>query len=289
MYLLAILKGLVRLAQHQNLKGKKIFFLQTTFPQYLTGDSSKARTNKMKRKYQDSNSLKGLLSKSPKTVGIVNSKSSNISTSDGEPTTNEPQSPQSPHVPNESRGIGKCQEISLGHTENVDRMVMAGSTPVLPSMNPVSLPITISDPQKFSELNLSEQTMKAIEGMGFETITEIQQRTIPPLLAGRDVLGAAKTGSGKTLAFLIPVVEMLSSLRFKARNGLYFCYEYMRQYTNKLQALGSLLFLRLESWPYRSLALLVSLWLITHRHMGLSLEELIEELKLRSSPKGSIY
>jgi superfamily II DNA/RNA helicase len=38
--------------------------------------------------------------------------------------------------------------------------------------------------------------------MGFDTMTEIQQRAIPPLMAGRDVLGAAKTGSGKTLAFV---------------------------------------------------------------------------------------
>jgi ATP-dependent RNA helicase DDX18/HAS1 len=50
-------------------------------------------------------------------------------------------------------------------------------------------------------------------------MTEIQRRGIPPLLAGRDVLGAAKTGSGKTLSFLIPAVEMLHSLRFKPRNG----------------------------------------------------------------------
>ncbi|KAK3345679.1 ATP-dependent RNA helicase has-1 [Neurospora tetraspora] len=71
----------------------------------------------------------------------------------------------------------------------------------------------------FSELNLSEKTMKAIAEMGFTKMTEIQRRGIPPLLAGKDVLGAAKTGSGKTLAFLIPAIEMLSSLRFKPRNG----------------------------------------------------------------------
>ncbi|KAF2492337.1 DEAD-domain-containing protein [Lophium mytilinum] len=61
--------------------------------------------------------------------------------------------------------------------------------------------------------------MQAIKDMGFETMTEIQRRGIPPLMAGKDVLGAAKTGSGKTLAFLIPAVEMLSALRFKPRNG----------------------------------------------------------------------
>jgi ATP-dependent RNA helicase DDX18/HAS1 len=75
------------------------------------------------------------------------------------------------------------------------------------------------DAQDFTELNLSEKTMKAITDMGFTKMTEIQRRGIPPLLAGKDVLGAAKTGSGKTLAFLIPAVEMLSSLRFKPRNG----------------------------------------------------------------------
>ncbi|KAI9684407.1 MAG: ATP-dependent RNA helicase [Trizodia sp. TS-e1964] len=83
----------------------------------------------------------------------------------------------------------------------------------------LTLPQTGSDPKSFSELNLSEKTRQAIADMNFDTMTEIQQRGIPPLLAGRDVLGAAKTGSGKTLAFLIPAVEMLSSLRFKPRNG----------------------------------------------------------------------
>lgn len=89
----------------------------------------------------------------------------------------------------------------------------------LPTESIPSLPGADSTPQKFSALNLSEKTMKAIEEMKFETMTEIQQRAIPPLMAGRDVLGAAKTGSGKTLAFLIPAIEMLSALRFKPRNG----------------------------------------------------------------------
>lgn len=89
----------------------------------------------------------------------------------------------------------------------------------LPSSNGLSLPTVDSEPQKFTELKLSQKTMQAIDDMKFEHMTEIQRRGIPPLLAGRDVLGAAKTGSGKTLAFLIPAVEMLSSLRFKPRNG----------------------------------------------------------------------
>jgi ATP-dependent RNA helicase DDX18/HAS1 len=88
----------------------------------------------------------------------------------------------------------------------------------LPSGTSVSLP-TVEEPLKFSDLNLSERTYQAIQEMGFESMTEIQRRAIPPLMAGKDVLGAAKTGSGKTLAFLIPAIEMLSAMRFKPRNG----------------------------------------------------------------------
>ncbi|EXJ95788.1 ATP-dependent RNA helicase HAS1 [Capronia coronata CBS 617.96] len=94
-----------------------------------------------------------------------------------------------------------------------------GHSTDLPTDTVPSLPGTDATPQKFSELALSERTMQAIAEMKFETMTEIQRRGIPPLMAGRDVLGAAKTGSGKTLAFLIPAVEMLHALRFKPRNG----------------------------------------------------------------------
>ncbi|KAG2736733.1 hypothetical protein G9P44_000823 [Scheffersomyces stipitis] len=72
---------------------------------------------------------------------------------------------------------------------------------------------------KFEDAGLSEPTMRAISDMGFKTMTKVQAKTIPPLLAGKDVLGAAKTGSGKTLAFLIPAIELLYSLKFKPRNG----------------------------------------------------------------------
>lgn len=73
----------------------------------------------------------------------------------------------------------------------------------------------------FSSLGLSESTMKALEEMKFETMTPVQAKAIPPLLAGKDVLGAARTGSGKTLAFLIPAVELLHRLKFKPRNGMF--------------------------------------------------------------------
>lgn len=84
--------------------------------------------------------------------------------------------------------------------------------------NAVSAPAPTLE-RSFTSLDLTDGTKKAIEAMGFTAMTEVQARCIPPLLAGRDVLGAAKTGSGKTLAFLIPAVEMLSKLKFKPRNG----------------------------------------------------------------------
>jgi ATP-dependent RNA helicase DDX18/HAS1 len=71
----------------------------------------------------------------------------------------------------------------------------------------------------FSSLPLTEETQTAIKEMGYETMTKIQARAIPPLLAGKDLIGAAQTGSGKTLAFLIPVVELLRKAKFQSRNG----------------------------------------------------------------------
>ncbi|XP_066488940.1 ATP-dependent RNA helicase DDX18 isoform X1 [Tiliqua scincoides] len=66
---------------------------------------------------------------------------------------------------------------------------------------------------------VSENTLKGIGDMGFTHMTEIQHKSIKPLLEGRDILAAAKTGSGKTLAFLIPVIELIYKLKFMPRNG----------------------------------------------------------------------
>uniref|UniRef100_A0A667HJT6 ATP-dependent RNA helicase n=1 Tax=Lynx canadensis TaxID=61383 RepID=A0A667HJT6_LYNCA len=66
---------------------------------------------------------------------------------------------------------------------------------------------------------VSENTLRAIKEMGFTNMTEIQHKSIRPLLEGRDLLAAAKTGSGKTLAFLIPAVELIVKLKFMPRNG----------------------------------------------------------------------
>ncbi|XP_017294837.1 ATP-dependent RNA helicase DDX18 [Kryptolebias marmoratus] len=66
---------------------------------------------------------------------------------------------------------------------------------------------------------VSDNTLRGVKEMGFDQMTEIQHKTIRPLLQGRDILAAAKTGSGKTLAFLIPSIELIYKLKFMPRNG----------------------------------------------------------------------
>ncbi|WP_456272676.1 DEAD/DEAH box helicase [Bacillus sp. AK031] len=62
---------------------------------------------------------------------------------------------------------------------------------------------------KFSDLNLSSSTLKAVNRMGFEEATPIQSGAIPLALEGKDVIGQAQTGTGKTTAFGIPMVEKI--------------------------------------------------------------------------------
>jgi superfamily II DNA/RNA helicase len=63
--------------------------------------------------------------------------------------------------------------------------------------------------QMYKSIALSEPLKRAIEEMGYETMTPIQEQAIPVVLAGQDVMGAAQTGTGKTAAFALPLVERL--------------------------------------------------------------------------------
>lgn len=85
-----------------------------------------------------------------------------------------------------------------------------------------SLALEILSNTAFSSLegSVCENTLKAVVDMGFTNMTEIQAKSIPPLLEGRDLVGSAKTGSGKTLAFLIPAIELIYKLKFLPRNGV---------------------------------------------------------------------
>lgn len=69
----------------------------------------------------------------------------------------------------------------------------------------------------FSDLGLSPELLKAIEDAGYVDPTPIQKEAIPYVLMTRDVLGCAQTGTGKTASFTLPMIEILSSGRAKAR------------------------------------------------------------------------
>lgn len=66
---------------------------------------------------------------------------------------------------------------------------------------------------KFSDLRLIEPILRAVAAEGYATPTPIQQKAIPHVLEGRDLLGCAQTGTGKTAAFALPILQrlMLSS------------------------------------------------------------------------------
>lgn len=61
----------------------------------------------------------------------------------------------------------------------------------------------------FAELNLSAEILKAISDQGYTEPTPIQAQAIPPILAGKDLLGAAQTGTGKTAGFTLPMLGRL--------------------------------------------------------------------------------
>lgn len=62
---------------------------------------------------------------------------------------------------------------------------------------------------QFKDLNISKDILRAIEDIGYNEPTQIQQEAIPAILEGRDVLGKSNTGTGKTAAFGIPTIEIV--------------------------------------------------------------------------------
>ena len=63
----------------------------------------------------------------------------------------------------------------------------------------------------FKELNLSAPLLRAVQEAGYETPSPIQAAAIPPVLAGRDLMGCAQTGTGKTAAFALPMLDRLTA------------------------------------------------------------------------------
>ena len=62
---------------------------------------------------------------------------------------------------------------------------------------------------QFKELNLHAKLLQAVDAAGFTALTEIQQKAIPVVLAGKNLMASAQTGTGKTAAFVLPVLQRL--------------------------------------------------------------------------------
>nr|WP_232450049.1 DEAD/DEAH box helicase [Granulibacter bethesdensis] len=78
-------------------------------------------------------------------------------------------------------------------------------------------PEEVDDRPLFADLGLSEPVQRAITEMGYLHPTPIQAQAIPVVLMGRDVLGCAQTGTGKTASFTLPMMDILSDRRARAR------------------------------------------------------------------------
>lgn len=73
---------------------------------------------------------------------------------------------------------------------------------------------------RFEEFSLHPDLLEAISYMGFEEATEIQEKAIPLILEGRDVIACAQTGTGKTAAFILPVLNKLANQKSDKINTL---------------------------------------------------------------------
>ncbi|WP_114954860.1 DEAD/DEAH box helicase [Sphingosinicella terrae] len=69
----------------------------------------------------------------------------------------------------------------------------------------------------FADLGLSDELLRAVADSGYSDPTPIQRQAIPPVLMGRDIIGIAQTGTGKTAGFVLPMIDILSQGRSRAR------------------------------------------------------------------------
>lgn len=70
----------------------------------------------------------------------------------------------------------------------------------------------------FENLGLSESILRAVEKQGYDTPSPIQQKVIPHILAGKDVLASAQTGTGKTAGFTLPMLQILSKVKLSGKS-----------------------------------------------------------------------
>ena len=91
--------------------------------------------------------------------------------------------------------------VANGEARDSDNTVISSNTVISGNTVISSEVATSSEEATFADLGVDERILAAIADVGYESPSPIQAATIPPLLAGRDVVGLAQTGTGKTAAF----------------------------------------------------------------------------------------
>jgi ATP-dependent RNA helicase RhlE len=72
---------------------------------------------------------------------------------------------------------------------------------------------------RFSEFGLHPDLLEGIDASGYEIATPVQEKVIPPILEGKDIIASAQTGTGKTAAFLLPIIHRLLQHRIEGQVG----------------------------------------------------------------------
>ncbi|KAJ2993528.1 nucleolar DEAD-box protein required for synthesis of 60S ribosomal subunit [Globomyces sp. JEL0801] len=106
------------------------------------------------------------------------------------------------------RHVSKGRKITVVDDENDPEDVLKDKR-IAEYFEEAPAPVNDDEIDAFTSLSLSRPILKAIAAMGFVKPTDIQAKTIPLALQGRDICGSAITGSGKTAAFMIPILERL--------------------------------------------------------------------------------
>ncbi|MBI5546710.1 MAG: DEAD/DEAH box helicase [Deltaproteobacteria bacterium] len=113
----------------------------------------------------------------------------------------------------DSRGVWpatRLERLETGQAARRETGYIAPGTPGIgPGLGTSTLDGNVTHLTTFDSLGLSASSLAALARAGYERPTPIQQKAIPPALAGRDLVGCAATGTGKTAAFLLPIIERL--------------------------------------------------------------------------------
>jgi superfamily II DNA/RNA helicase len=129
-----------------------------------------------------------------------------------------------PHVPEEAVGAAAnvSSDAEAAPDENRDEGETRDDDGRHDDDQPSLIPIAAGPPPElartvFADLGLSPEVLRAIDDMGYRHPTPIQEQAIPYVLMGRDVMGTAQTGTGKTAGFTLPMLDILSGSRARAR------------------------------------------------------------------------